>query len=120
MADIAVQWIDDKKSKARFEIPQQGEWTAESITSLMQVLAQIRQSMTPEVPPDPPLLQMVEAIPDPRWWVQLDQFSGGTLLLLRHPSLGWLPFLLPIHERKRISELLAQQEAAFQNEGASH
>jgi hypothetical protein len=42
------------------------------------------------------------------------EFSGGTVLRFRHPSLGWLEFVLPSLERKKISGYFAQQEAAWQ------
>ena len=35
-------------------------------------------------------------------------------MLFRHPSLGWLPFLLPSLERKRIEEYLATQDAQWE------
>ncbi|MND07396.1 hypothetical protein D3C83_293330 [compost metagenome] len=43
----------------------------------------------------------------------LHEFSGGTLLTFRHPSLGWLPFLLPSRQRLRIAQSFQQQEAAW-------
>lgn len=114
MTSIEVTWPDAERSRAVFTVPQEEEWTVKSITELMRVLAQIREGMTPEVPLDPPLLQPVHAIDSPRWWTSLEQLSGGTLFLFRHPSLGWLSFLLPSHERNRISALLAEQEVFFQ------
>jgi hypothetical protein len=41
-------------------------------------------------------------------------FSGGTLLEFRHPSLGWMDFVLPSRERVRISRLLIEQEEVWQ------
>ena len=110
---ISVQWLDEAKTRARFNLPGREEWHAEHIDSLMQVLAQIREEMTPAVAEEPPRLQEVQALHDPRYSTALHEFSGGTLLSFRHPSLGWLPFLLPSLQRQRIAESFREQEAAW-------
>jgi hypothetical protein len=70
--------------------------------------------MSPAVPVEPPGLANVEPLHDPRYVTQLHEFSGGTLLEFRHPSLGWLEFVLPSMERGRIAHSLAEQERAWQ------
>ncbi len=120
MIKIEASWLDDKNSRAKFKLPDQEEWTAAEIVELMDVLNQIRAVMTPAVPSEPPLFQTVPALDNPAWWTNLDEFSGGTALLIRHPSLGWLPFLFPSHERKKISVFLAKQEEEFQKKKTSH
>jgi hypothetical protein len=71
--------------------------------------------MTPAVPKEPPPPHAVEPLHDPRYATELHPFSGGTVLEVRHPSLGWLEFVLPSQERSRISRSLAEQEAAWHN-----
>jgi hypothetical protein len=44
----------------------------------------------------------------------LHDFSGGSLIQFRHPSLGWLPFLLPSVERKKMADYFAVQEVEWQ------
>jgi len=110
---ITVEWMDEAKSRARFSLPGREEWRAEHLDALMQILAQIREEMSPPVAEDPPQLQEEQALHDPRYRTALHEFSGGTLLSLRHPSLGWLPFLLPSQQRVRIAESFQQQEAAW-------
>ena len=51
-----------------------------------------------------------DALHNPRYATELHQFSGGTLLEIRHPSLGWMDFILPSVERIRITRSLAEQE----------
>ena len=114
MFTIAVRWLDEEKSRASFNLPARLEWKAEHITALIQVLSEIRAEMTPEVPKDPPPPHKVEALHDPRYATQLHEFSGGTLLEFRHPSLGWFEFVLPSMERRRMTHFLAQQEAEWQ------
>jgi hypothetical protein len=113
MYNVVVEWLDEEKSRARFALPGRREWRAEHVTALIQVLAEIRAQMTPPVAEDPPQLH-ADALHDPHYAIALHEFSGGTLLELRHPSLGWMDFVLPSLERLRISRSLAEQEEAWQ------
>ena len=110
---LHVEWQDEAKTRARFSLPGREEWRAEHIDALLQILGQIREEMSPAVAEDPPQLQEAQALHDPRYRTVLHEFSGGTLLSLRHPSLGWLPFLLPSQQRVRIAQSFQQQEAAW-------
>ena len=110
---ISVEWQDEAKTRARFSLPGRQEWRAEHLDALMQVLAQIREEMSPAVAEEPPRLQEVQALHDPRYRTELHQFSGGSLFSFRHPSLGWLPFLLPSLERRNIVGFLEEQEATW-------
>jgi hypothetical protein len=113
MYHVAVEWLDEEKSRARFALPGRAEWRAEHVTAMIHVLAEIRSQMSPPVAAEPPQLH-AEALHDPRYATELHPFSGGTLLELRHPSLGWMDFVLPSRERIRISRLLVEQEEAWQ------
>src|SRR5437762_12691208 len=88
---LSVEWADEAKTSARFSLPGRQEWRAEHLDALMQVLAQIREEMSPAVAAEPPRLQEVHALHDPRYSTELHQFSGGSLFSFRHHSLGWLP-----------------------------
>ena len=114
---ISVEWQDEAKTRARFSLPGREEWRAEHLDALMQVLAQIREEMSPAVAEEPPRLQEVQALHDPRYSTELHPFSGGSLFSFRHPSLGWLPFLLPSLERRNIVTILEQQEATWREIG---
>src|SRR5690348_4324741 len=110
---ISVQWVDEAKTKARFNLPGREEWRAEHIDALMHALAEIREEMNPAVSQEPPRLQEVQPLHDPRYASELHPFSGGTLISFRHPSLGWLPFLLPSRQRRTLVESLGEQEATW-------
>jgi hypothetical protein len=116
MFQVEVQWLDEEKSRASFALPGREEWKVEHITSLMHVLADIREQMTPAVPDEPPQLLAAQFLHAPRYRTVLHEFSGGTLIYLRHPALGWLPFLLPSAERKRITEYFAIQEVQWEHQ----
>jgi hypothetical protein len=110
---ISVDWLDAEKTRARFSLPGRAEWRAEHIDALMHVLAQIREEMKPAIAQEPPHLAELEPLHDPRYASELHQFSGGTLLSFRHPSLGWLPFLLPSVQRRSLVQSFQDQEAAW-------
>jgi hypothetical protein len=115
MFQVTVEWLDEGKSRARFSLPGREEWKVEHIDVLMQLLGDIRQQMTPAVPDEPPQLNEIHFLHAPRYRTVLHEFSGGTLMQFRHPSLGWLPFLLPSLERRRISEYFHSQEVEWEH-----
>jgi len=110
---ISVEWLDEAKTRARFSLPGREEWRAEHVDALMHALAEIREEMNPAVSQEPPQLPELQPLHDPRYAAELHQFSGGTLLSFRHPSLGWLPFLLPSRQRRTLVESLGAQEATW-------
>jgi hypothetical protein len=119
MFQVQVEWLDGEKSRAKFALPGREEWKVEHITALMQVLGQIREEMSPAVPEEPPQLQETHFLHAPRYRTVLHEFSGGTLIQLRHPALGWLPFLLPSFERRRITEYFTTQEMQWEHRQGS-
>jgi hypothetical protein len=110
---ISVEWLDEAKTRARFNLPGRAEWRAEHVDVLIHALEEIREEMSPPVAVEPPKLQELEPLHDPRYASELHRFSGGTLLSFRHPALGWLPFLLPSSQRRTLVESLGEQEAAW-------
>ena len=114
MFHVMVEWLDDAKTRARFALPGREEWKVEHLDALVQVLSEIRQQMTPAVPEEPPQLNETHFLHAPRYRTVLHEFSGGTLMQFRHPSLGWLPFLMPSFERRRITEYFHTQEVEWE------
>jgi hypothetical protein len=113
MYNVVVEWLDEEKTRARFSLPGRQEWTAENVDALIRVLAEIREEMSPPVSQEPPPVHS-DPLHNPRYATELHTFSGGTLLEIRHPSLGWMDFVLPSMERTRISRFFAEQEEAWQ------
>jgi len=112
MFNVVVEWLDEDKSRARFSLPGRREWSAENIDAVIRMLAEIREEMSPPVSQEPPQLHPA-ALHNPRYATELHPFSGGTLLEIRHPSLGWMDFVLPSLERIRITRFLSEQEEAW-------
>src|SRR5688572_30119390 len=112
MYNVAVEWLDHDKSRARFTLPGRREWTAQHVTDLINILAEIREEMSPPVAAEPPPVHA--PLHAPRYATELHAFSGGTLFEFRHPSLGWLDFVVPSVERSRIARYLAEQEEAWE------
>jgi hypothetical protein len=113
MFNVVVEWLDAEKSHARFSLPGRQDWSAEHVDALIRVLAEIREEMSPPVSQEPPQVH-AGALHNPRYATALHPFSGGTLLEIRHPSLGWMDFILPSAERIRIRRSLEEQEEAWQ------
>src|SRR3981081_1618522 len=118
MFQVGGQLLDEHKSRAKIALPGREEWKVEHITALMQVLGQVREEMMPAVPEEPPQLQETRFLHAPSYKTDLHEFSGGTLIQFRHPSLGWLPFLLPSVERKKIEEYFAIQAVQWNDRRA--
>jgi hypothetical protein len=114
MFNVVVEWLDEDRSRARFALPGRHEWSAQHVSDLIQILGQIREQMTPAISEDPPAPYEIEPLHAPRYATELHKFSGGTVFEFRHPSLGWLEFVLPSRERSRISQFLEEQENAWQ------
>lgn len=79
------------------------------LDAIIEGLIVARAQLRPQHPTQPPLGQRVDAIVDPHYWTNRDPESGMSLLMLRHPGLGWLSFMLPAAERKRLAHLLIEQ-----------
>jgi len=54
---ISVEWLDEAKTRARFNLPGREEWRAEHLDALMHALAEIREEMRPAVAAEPPRLR---------------------------------------------------------------
>lgn len=83
--------------------------SAEQLEKLIQEAAKMRAGKEPPVPIDPPIGTKAECTADPRYWTELDQFLGGSILGFRHPGMGWMFFQIPTNERSHLIDLLGRQ-----------
>lgn len=80
----------------------------ETIEKLIDVLAQMRASMTPaRVPVEPQAGQPMQAVPDPRWYVGSALNKPHAFVSLHHPGFGWTPYALPLESAKAFHEQLS-------------
>ena len=79
------------------------------VAEMLQNLGEFRAMMKPEVPHKFAMGQKVLAIPDPAWVTEPDIMLGASLIHLRDPRFGWLHYLLPPHEARKLGEFLIKQ-----------
>jgi hypothetical protein len=67
------------------------------LDEIISALSMLREQQNPAVSTDDPATgALVDAKLDPRWWMGPEQLTGGALLQIRHPGLGWLAFALSL------------------------
>jgi hypothetical protein len=87
-------------------------FSTETIQEMLQNVGEFRGHMKPEIPKTYALGQKVVAIPDPAWATEPDLLMGNTLLHVRDPRYGWLHYMIPREEvRKLVGYLQAQLDA---------
>jgi hypothetical protein len=79
------------------------------LEQLIQRLGELRAAMAPEVSPDFPMGQTVDAIPDPRWSSESELTQGNSLLHIRDNRYGWLHYVLPRLEARKLGGILIAQ-----------
>ena len=75
----------------------------------LQRLGQFRSRMKPDIAFDWALGQKVGAVPDPRYVTEPEVMQGNSLLHIRDPRFGWLHYILPRDEAKKLGEFLVAQ-----------
>jgi hypothetical protein len=67
MYNVVVEWLDEERTRARFQVPGRNEWNAQNVADLIRVLSEIRAQMSPP-PEQVPIL--LEAQIEERWSVR--------------------------------------------------
>lgn len=80
-----------------------------AIEEMIENLGMMRNAMLPEVAREYPPGQRVAAVPDPIWRTEPDIMAGDSLLHIRDPRYGWLHYLIPREEARKLSEFLQAQ-----------
>jgi hypothetical protein len=82
---------------------------APDIEGIIELLAQMRAGLADEVPRerDPNIRGRV--VRDPVWQPLKHRVLGGRLLALRHPGLGWLHFVFPEEEARKVAAALTEE-----------
>jgi len=81
---------------------------ASAVSRLIEALGAIRAAMNPQVATECPARQKVEALLDPCWYVELELMQENPTLNIRDDRYGWLHYVIPKPEAKKLGEFLTQ------------
>ena len=73
------------------------------MTDLIQDLSDLRETLAPQVPATITAGQRLFATPEPLWEISAEVRADGKVLLVRHPGLGWLGFIIPHDDCERLA-----------------
>lgn len=104
IAHIEVNQIDGTKATLQFN--------AATLDTFIAGLLAARERLTPAVPDRWALGQKCMALVDPHFGIELDMQTGGSLVHLRHPGLGWLHFVFPSGEAGMLVRIMSEHIAA--------
>jgi hypothetical protein len=79
------------------------------VVDLLSHLGDFRSVMWPEEPKIYELGQRVAVIPDPIWSTEPDRDRGDTLLHIRDPRYGWLHYMIPREEARKLAGYILDQ-----------
>ena len=80
-----------------------------AVEEVLKNLGDFRNVMHPEVPHQHAPGQGVQALVDPAWLTEPDIMRGDSILHIRDPRFGWLHYLLPRAQSRKLAALLQAQ-----------
>jgi hypothetical protein len=81
-------------------------FTVADVDDILKNLGGLRALMKPEFPRDYAGGQKVRCITDPIWASESDVLMGNSLLHIRDPRYGWLHYMLPKNEARKLGGYL--------------
>lgn len=82
---------------------------APTVDALIEDLGRLRSEMRPCVDSEVDRKKQFLVEMDPTWHVQSNALLDGSVLMLRHPGLGWTCFAIPRASLERLVETLQAQ-----------
>lgn len=79
------------------------------IENMLSHLGEFRALMNPPFPADFAMGQKVGAIPNPAWVTEPELMNGDSLIHIRDPRYGWLHYMIPREQSKKLAGLLQTQ-----------
>jgi hypothetical protein len=79
---------------------------AAKIEEIIQDLSDLREAFAPQVPTSIPAGKRLFVTPEPIWKISAEVRADGRVLLIRHPGMGWLGFIIPHNECERLAKKL--------------
>jgi hypothetical protein len=95
------QAIADGQTSARFT-----SLNPAQLEAMIQELSDLREALAPQVPASIAGGQRMFVTPEPIWDVSGEIRDDGKVLLLRHPGIGWLGFIIPHDDCRRLAKKL--------------
>jgi hypothetical protein len=76
------------------------------VEEMIRELADLREALAPQVTTTIVPGQRLFVTPEPLWKVSDEVREDGKVLLIRHPGIGWLGFIIPHDDCKRLAKKL--------------
>jgi hypothetical protein len=76
------------------------------VEEMIQELSDLREALAPQVSTTIAAGQRMFVTPEPIWKVSDEVREDGKVLLIRHPGIGWLGFIIPHDDCKRLAKKL--------------
>ena len=85
------------------------KWDTDVVSEHLGKLGEFRALMQPEVGTTWAPGQLFRAIIDPVWSTEPEVMEGNSVLHVRDPRFGWLHYVIPRHEARKLGEALIRQ-----------
>jgi hypothetical protein len=79
------------------------------VEEMIQDLSDLRVALAPQVRDTIPNGKFLDAIPGPLWKISGEDREDGKVLVIRHPGIGWLGFIIPHLDCKLLAEKLTNE-----------
>lgn len=76
------------------------------LEEMIQELSDLREALAPQVSSSIPAGKRLFVTPEPSWEISGEARDDGKVLLIRHPGIGWLGFIIPHDDCKRLAKKL--------------
>lgn len=80
----------------------------DQLDKLIKSASEIRSKRPNPIDIEFPTANVTKPVVDPIYRVNLDRFSGRTLICLRHPGFGWIHYIFPAKERDVLIDMLSK------------
>lgn len=89
--------------------PVEVRWGVQDIEEAIENLGKCRAQMTPKHATDWKLRQQFDAVINPIWATEPERLEGNSVLHVRDPWFGWLHYMFPRSEARKLGKLLVRQ-----------
>lgn len=86
--------------------PTEITFTTQQLEDALKNLGIFRSNMKPEIAKTYAVGQVVKAVPNPAWVTEPDLLLGNSLLHIRDPRFGWLHYMIPRDEARKLGSAL--------------